>query len=337
MKVFKILWVLIALAIFTSSCSHESKKVKVGILFSSYKASRWPLENKYLEEKIKKLGGELITKITEGDELEQNAQADELFNEGIDVLIIIPVNANNAAGIVRKAHSKGIKVIAYDILVRNTDLDFFVTFTGVKAGEFMAEYTVKRIPEGNYILLYGDRSDKNAQDIHKGVRNVLEPYINNGKINILFESYTEQWATENAEHLAAKAIQFSGTKVDAIIATFNSITYGAEAAVKKYNLQDSILVVGHDPDIAVCKQILEGKDVLAVHKTVKNIAYKTAEVVFQLVNNQEVEHNSYINNGRMDVPSIVLDPVVIDRNNIEQLIFDEGFIKKEDVLNYHAQ
>ncbi|MCF6241579.1 MAG: substrate-binding domain-containing protein [Bacteroidales bacterium] len=337
MKVLKFIWVLIALAIFTSSCNHNPEKVKVGILFSSYKASRWPLENKYLEEKINELGGELITKITEGDELEQNAQADELFKQGIDVLIIIPVNANNAAGIVRKAHKKGIKVIAYDILVRNTDLDFFVTFTGVKAGEYMAEYTVKKIPEGNYILLYGDRSDKNAQDIHKGVRNVLNPYIEKGKIKILFESYTEQWATENAEHLAAKAIQFSGTKVDAIIATFNSITYGAEAAVKKYNLQDSILVVGHDPDIPVCKQILEGKDVLAVHKTVKSIAYKTAEIVFQLVNNQKIEHNTFINNGRMDVPSIVLDPVVINKNNIQQLIFDEGFIKKEDVLNYRPE
>ncbi len=337
MRAIKFLWVLIALAIFTTSCKHNSEKIKVGILFSSYKASRWALENKYLEEKINELGGELITKITEGDELEQNAQADELFNEGIDVLIIIPVNANNAAGIVRKAHKKGIKVIAYDILVRNTDLDFFVTFTGVKAGEYMAEYTVKRIPEGNYILLYGDRSDKNAQDIHKGVRNVLNPYIDKGKIKILFESYTEQWATENAEHLAAKAIQFSGTRVDAIIATFNSITYGAEAAVKKYNLQDSILVVGHDPDIPVCKQILEGKDVLAVHKTVKSIAYKTAEIVFQLVNNKKIEHNTFINNGRMEVPSIVLDPVVIDKNNIEQFIFDEGFIKKEDVLNYRPE
>lgn len=337
MKLFNVLWVFISLAIFTSSCNYQSKKVKVGVLFGSYKASRWPLENKYLDERIKALGGELISKITEGDELQQNTQAEELFDEGIDVLIIIPVNANNAAGIVRKAHNKGIKVIAYDILIRNTDLDFFVTFTGVKAGEYMAEYTVKRVPEGNYILLYGDRSDKNAQDIHKGVRNILDPYIKNGKINILFESYTEQWAIENARFLASKAIQLSGTRVDAIIATFNSITYGAEAAVKNYNLQDSILVVGHDPDIPICKQILEGKDILAVHKTVKNIAYKTADVVFQLVNNQATAPNSYINNGRMDVPSIVLDPVIIDKNNIEQLIFDEGFIKKEDVLNYQLK
>jgi len=162
------LWVVLAAIIFASSCNTSTNKVKVGILFGSYKATRWALENKYLEEKINELGGELITKITEGNELEQENQAKELINSGIDVLIIIPVNADNAAKIVRLAHSKGVKVIAYDILIKNAELDYFVTFTGTKAGEYMAEYTVKRVPEGNYILLYGDRSDKNARDIRTG-------------------------------------------------------------------------------------------------------------------------------------------------------------------------
>ncbi len=331
MKRSVFLWVLLIIALLVNSCNNNRNKVKVGILFGSYQASRWALENKYLEEKISELGGELITKITEGDELQQEEQANELINSGIDVLIIIPVNADNAAAIVRKAHSKGIKVIAYDILIRNSELDFFVTFSGIKAGEYMADYFIKRVPEGNYILLYGDRKDKNAQDIKQGVHNVLDPLIQTGKINVIFESYCDQWATDNAEYLATKAINLSVVKIDAIIATFNSITYGAEAAVKKLGMQDSILVAGHDPDIPVCKQILEGKDILAVHKTVKSIAYKTAEIVFQLERNEKPEYDTLINNGRMDVPSIVLDPVVITKDNIQKLVFDEGFIDKNDL------
>lgn len=245
------------------------------MLFGSYLASRWDLEKNYFEEKVNELGGEFIYKITEGDELEQESQARELIKSGIDVLVIVAVNGNNAGQIVREAHKKGIKVIAYDILIKNTELDFFITFSGKKAGKLMAEYTINKIPKGNYALLYGDGADENAVKIRNGVKSVLQPHIDNGSINIVYETYTDQWATENAEHTTKKIIELCGVKIDAIIATFNSITYGAEAAVNKLGLKDSILVTGHDPDLAVCQQILNGQDILVVHKTVKNIAYKT--------------------------------------------------------------
>ena len=198
----------------------------------------------------------------------------------------------------------------------------------------MAEYTINRIPQGNYVLLYGDRTDENAIKIHNGIKTILQPLIDDKKINIVYEGFTDQWATENAIFYTDKIIEFSDTKIDAIIATFNSVTYGAKAAVKKHGLENSILVVGHDPDLEVCQDILNGQDVLAVHKTVKNIAYKTAEIAIQFAGNKTIHTTDYTYNGRMDVPSIILDPVVVNKNNIESVIFEEGYIKKEDVLSY---
>ena len=317
-----------------NSCNQSGSKKKIGILFGTYEATRWDLEKNYLEEKINSLGGELITKITEGDELKQFAQAKELIDAGVDVLIIIAVNGNTAASIVRDAHKKGIKVIAYDKLIQNSELDFFVTFSGEKAGELMAEYSVNKIPKGNYVLLYGDRTDVNAVKIHNGVRTVLQPLIDKGDIKIIYEGFTSQWATKNASYNTDKIIEFSNTKIDVIIATFNSVTYGAEEAVKKHSLENNILVVGHDPDLKVCKDILNGKDILAVHKTVKSIAYKTAEIAMIFANNEDTQTNDFVYNGRINVPSIILSPVVINKNNIDKIVFDEGFIKKEDVLNY---
>jgi len=334
MRFIKIILFVLSILLVFNSCSQSGNKVKVGLLFGSYLAPRWDLEKNYFEEKINELGGEVITKITEGDELEQLSQARELIKSGVDVLVIIAVNGNNAGLIVREAHKKGIQVIAYDILIKNTELDFFITFSGEKAGELMAEYTVNKIPEGNYAILYGDGADENAVKIRNGVKKVLQPLIDDGRINIVYETYTDQWATENAEHITKNIIEFSGVKIDAIIATFNSVTYGAEAAVNYFGLKDSILVAGHDPDLAVCQQILNGKDVLAVHKTVKNIAYQAAEIAFKLANNQTIETSVFTYNGRMKVPSVILDPVIVDKNNIQTVIFDEGFLKKEDVLNY---
>ncbi len=337
MRFFKLIVFIIPFFIFVNSCKQSNSKVKIGILFGTYSATRWDLEKNYLEEKITDLGGELISKITEGDELEQFAQAKELINSGVDVLIIIAVNGNTAGSIVRDAHKKGIKVIAYDKLIQNSELDFFITFSGEKAGELMAEYTINKIPEGNYVLLYGDRTDENANKIHNGIKTILQPLIDDGRINIVYEGFTDQWATENAAYYTNKIIEFSDTKIDAIIATFNSVTYGAKEAVKNHNLENNILVVGHDPDLEVCQDILNGKDVLAVHKTVKNIAYKTAEIAIQLAKNKPIQTTDFVYNGRIDVPSIILDPIIVNKNNIETVIFEEGYIKKEDVLNFKKE
>ncbi len=335
MNIFKLL--LVSLLFISFSCNQNNDKIKVGILFGTYEATRWNLEKKYLEEKINELGAELITKITEGDELEQFAQAKELIELGVDVLIIIAVNGNTAGSIVRDAHKNGIKVIAYDKLIQNSELDFFITFSGEKAGELMAEYAINKIPQGNYVLLYGDRTDENANKIHDGVKAVLQPLIDSKKINIVYEGFTDQWATINAAYTTNKIIEFSDTQIDVIIATFNSVTYGAKAAVHKYGLENEILVVGHDPDLEVCQDILNGKDVLAVHKTVKNIAYKTAEIAIELATNKTIQTSDKVYNGRMDVPSIILAPVVVNKKNIETIIFEEGYIKKEDVLNFKKE
>lgn len=334
MRFLKFAVLIFSFLIFFSSCNQADNKSKIGILFGTYEAARWDLEKNYLEEKINELGGELITKITEGDELEQFAQATELIESGVDVLIIIAVNGNTAGSIVREAHSKGIKVIAYDKLIQNSEIDFFITFSGERAGELMAEYSINKIPEGNYVLMYGDRTDDNAIKIHNGIKTILQPLIDAKNINIIYEGYTDQWATENATFYTNKIIEFSDTEIDVIIATFNSVTYGAKAAVKKQGLENNILVIGHDPDLEVCQDILNGKEVLAVHKTVKNIAYKTAEIAIQLATNKTIQTTDEIYNGRMDVPSIILDPVVVNKNNIETIIFEEGFINKKDVLNY---
>ena len=334
MRFLKFAVLIFPFLIFLNSCTQTNNKPKIGILFGTYEATRWDLEKNYLEEKINELGGELITKVTEGDELEQFAQAKELIEAGVDVLIIIAVNGNTAGAIVRDAHKKGVKVIAYDKLIRNSELDFFITFSGEKAGELMAEYSINQIPEGNYVLMYGDRTDENAIKIRNGVKNILQPLIDANKINIVYEGFTDQWATNNATFYANKIIEFSDTEIDVIIATFNSVTYGAKAAVQNHGLENDILVVGHDPDLEVCQDILNGKDVLAVHKTLKNIAYKTAEIAIQFANNELIQTTDKIYNGRMDVPSIILDPVVVNKNNIESVIFEEGFIKKEDVLNF---
>jgi len=330
MKYSLILTLLVS--IFLISCNSSNNNPKIGVLFGYYRAKKWKLEKKYLENKIKELGGTPIIKIADGNELKQISQATELIEQNVDVLIIAALNENNGAAIVRKAKNNNIKVIAYQKMIKNADLDCYISFNSEKVGELMAEYAVKKVPHGNYILLWGDQGDKNAHDIKNGAKNILKPYIEKQKINIVFETFNEGWKEANAYHNTFKAIQFSNKRIDAVIASFSGLAFGAEKAILKNEIKNEIIITGHNTNIATCKKILDSKEVFAVFRSPKNVAVKTAETAMQLARNEKINFNDSVFNSRVKVPTIILDPVLINKENIQKYIFDSGYLNKGKVL-----
>jgi D-xylose transport system substrate-binding protein len=319
-------------SIFFISCNSSNSNPKIGVLFGYYRAKKWKLEKKHLENKIKELGGIPIIKIADGDELKQITQATELIEQNVDVLIIAAINENNGAAIVRKAKNNNIKVIAYQKMIKNANLDCYISFNSKRVGELMAEYAIQKVPRGNYILLWGDQGDKNAHDIKNGAKNILKPYIEKQKINIVFETFNEGWKEANAYHNTFKAIQFSNKRIDAVIASFSGLAFGAAKAVLKNEIKNKIFVIGHNTNIATCRQILDNQEVFAVFRSPKNIAEKTAETAMLMARNENINFNDSVFNSRVIVPTIILDPVLINKENIQKYIFDGAYLKKEDVL-----
>jgi len=328
---------LFLISIILLSCNPKGESFEVGFLMSSTIHDRWLKEATLFTEKIEASGGKVIIKDAVNDENKQFSQATELIDAGVKVLVLNAVNGTTAATIVRAAHAKGIKVIAYDRIVKNCDLDYFLTFDGEKVGELVASYILKVKPNGNYIVLNGDKGDENALKFHDGTYKVLQPEIDANRIKIVFSTFVEDYSHANAAFYADEALEFSQNKVDAIITHYDGLAYGVYDILSKRGLIDSIPVTGQDAEILACNHIMNNKMAVTVYKPGKNLAYKCAEMVMQIIKNETVKDLKFYNNGRIDVPSVILDPIAVDKNNMASTVVADGVFTMDEIMNYNQK
>ena len=134
----------------------EEAPIRIGVSFGTLQQERWTREREMMEEYAREIGGiQILVQSADSDATMQNQQAENLITQGVDVLIVIPQDAEAAAVIVQEAHGAGIPVIAYDRMINNADVDVYVSFDSVKVGELMAEYALRETPRGNYVILKG--------------------------------------------------------------------------------------------------------------------------------------------------------------------------------------
>ncbi len=320
--------------IFFISCTEQKSDLKIGFLVDSFEISRWQKDKKYFIEKVNELGAEVIVKSANGDDAVQYSQALELIEQGVKVLVVVATNTNTAAAIVRDAHKKNVKVIAYARIIKNCDLDYFITINVEKIGELQADYILNKVPNGNYVLINGDKSDINAIIEHNGVMKSLKPQIENGNIKLIFDAYIEAWSPKDAEFTMNKVIELSDEKIDAVIVGNDGMAGGVYSALANYGLSGEVFITGLDAEAIACKRILNGDQAMTVYMSIRKLAYANAELAVTLAKNQEVkEQLSFINNGRIDVPSIVLEPQAVDKSNIESTVVAEDFLTMKEIEN----
>ncbi len=335
-RLFQKFGFLLAILVIFNSCNQQNLSIRVGILIP-YGGSRFEkTEAPYMEQKIKELGGEAIVKSAESSEARQLEQAQELIEQGVDVIVIIAVNVNTAAAIVRKAHDSGVKVIAYDRLIRNSDLDFFISFDGIKVGELLAQYALEKVPEGNYVLMNGDKADENAVLFYNGTMKVLQPHIDSKKINIVYSGYMEGWSGDNAAYYANKIIEFGDTEIDVFLSQYDGLSDGIVRVLKERGLEKKMLVTGQDAEIAACNRIINDEQTMTIYKPLKKLAERCAKLVFELMNNSAIDGLKSTNNGRVEVPTILLDPLVVDKSNLESTVIADGLYSMDEVVNYNS-
>jgi D-xylose ABC transporter substrate-binding protein len=297
-------------------------------------SGRYLKEKVYFSNKIQELGGEALIASADYNDQTQILQAKELIDQGAKVLIVNSINLNTAAAIVRYAHDNGVKVIAYDRLIRNCDLDYFLTFDNEKVGKLMADYITKLKPEGNYILLGGDKGDQNAVWVKNGQKQALTSFLNAGKIKIVYDNYVEDWSGDNARADIKKYLDLSNQVPDAILSAYDGMSSGVIDLLKEYKLGGKILITGQDAELEACRNIVNGYQAMTVYKSVKLLAEKAAEISMKLVKNENFKDASQkTNNGQIDVPTIFLNPVVVDKDNLRSTVIADGFQSEKEVYN----
>jgi D-xylose transport system substrate-binding protein len=188
------------------SHAQDANKPKIGFSIEAMKGERWQTDRDSFEARAKQLGAEVIFTDANGDDDLQFQQVQDMIKKGVKVLVLLPHDTSKAARMVDAAKVANVKIISYDRLVLNSDVDLYVTFDRVEIGRMQAAYLVRNAPKGNYVLIAGSPSDGGAKILHDEQMKVLQPYIDRGDIKVVADGYTKEWLPSEAYLFMLKAI-----------------------------------------------------------------------------------------------------------------------------------
>lgn len=305
--------------------------IKIGFAMDTLTEERWLKDRDFFKKSVEDLGAEVEVMASHGDDALQIWQAETMISKGIDLLVIVPHNAESTAAIVEKAHSAGIKVLSYDRLVKNAEVDMYLSYDNEQVGTLQAQAILGIVPKGKYVYIGGAETDNNAHMAKKGVFDVLQPHIEKGDITIVFDQWTKDWEPANAKDNIELALDANNNNIDAVIAA-NDATAGAVIEVlESRGLAGKIPVAGQDADLAAIQRIVKGTQAMTIYKPIKELTDLAAELAIKLAKDEEIGDVVKVNNGKMEVPSILLSPTIVNQTNIDNTIIADGFHTREEV------
>lgn len=322
----------------TNSTATRKKKgpnepVIIGFSMDTLKEERWQRDKDLVEKRAKELGMQVLVQVANGDDNLQIKQAENLLTQNVDVLIVAPHNAEVAASIVEAAHRQGVPVISYDRLIKNSDVDLYISHQVIKIGEMQAKYLLDHVNKkpANFVIVGGSPTDNNALLLHQGQMNILKPAIDRGDVKIVADQYAKEWQASAALNIVENALTQANNQVDAVVASNDGTARGAVQALEGQNLAGRVLVSGQDADLASLKLILEGKQTMTIYKSIQPLANGAVDAAIKLARGEQVSTTDTLDNGFKKVPAILLEPVAVDRSNLVSTVVKDGYQTLESI------
>jgi D-xylose transport system substrate-binding protein len=305
--------------------------VYIGFSMDTLKEERWQRDKALVEARAREVGAQLDVQVANGDDAVQVNQCNTMLTKGVDVLIVAPHNGDIAASIVEKAHAAGVAVISYDRLIKNSEPDLYVSHQVVKMGEMQAEYALRKVPKGNYVLIGGAPTDNNAMLLRQGQMNVLKPAVDRGDVKVISDQFAREWKAEEAQRLTEDALTKTRNDVHAIVASNDGTAGGAISALDAAGLTGKVLVTGQDAQLDAIQRIAKGTQTMTIYKPIKPLADSAVDSAVRLARGEALSAADKVNNGKIDVPSILQEPQAVDKENLMTTVVKDGYHKFEDV------
>lgn len=341
------LW-LICLFVFTCGCGSYSEEnetdnsagtaekeseeqenaVQIGLSVDSFIIERWSRDRDVFVAAARELGAEVNVQDAGGDLEEQISQIEYLIKKQMDAIVIVARDCSSLADVVKKAKDAGIPVIAYDRMIYNANADLYISFDNRQVGVLMAQALMEAIPEGGDVfMIQGSSDDDNIYLVKDGFEDTLK----GSNLNIVYQASCDGWIAENAiEYVEEGLEQYPDVK--GIMCGNDDIASQVIQVLAENRLAGKVAVVGQDGDVAACQRIVEGTQYMTAFKAVENEAKEAAAYAVRLGKGEDLnEISDYADDGAYQIPSKILMPEAVTKENMDEIIIDGGYHRKEDV------
>ncbi|HTX91227.1 MAG TPA: substrate-binding domain-containing protein [Anaerolineales bacterium] len=346
---------LIVLVVSLIGCSSNGAttggKIKVGLSFSDYATERWPIEAAQMTQLLQKKGYEVIVQEADHDVKLQSDQIDNMVSQGVKGLIVIAEDGDAAVTPVEKAVAAGVKVIAYDRLIKTSKISAYLSFDNVEVGKNEADGVVKALglDTGNptwtaanpvkMVLSGGSPTDNNAVLVRQGQMEVLQPYIDKGVIKVVADQWVENWDAAKAEAMMENILTAQQNKVDAVVASNDGTALGELQALAAQGLAGKVPISGQDATADGCNSIVKGQQTVTVFKDTRLLAPKAVDMIDALIKGQPITGLQSFSLATLtgnksltgNIQAAFLPVVQVTKDNVYDVVVKSGFQSYDDV------
>lgn len=334
MKARLLLVLLAAVSIGACSSGPKEKRIKIGFAMDTLKEERWQRDKDAFEARCKALNVDCVVTVADNKADKQANDVDNLLTQGVDVLVIAPHDATQAASMVDKAKAQNVPVISYDRLINSDKIDAYISHQVPVIGKKIAEYALQKVPKGNYVMVYGASTDNNAVIMKKSELEVLQAAIDKKDIKIVADNFITDWKPDEALRMAENALTQNNDDIQAFVVSNDGMAGGVVSALEKKGLAGKILVTGQDAALDALQRIAEGKQTMTVYKPIIPLANAAVESAIKLARKEKLDTKPFRNEApsvNKEIPSILLEVSTVDKSNLVDTVIKDGYAKYEDV------
>ncbi len=312
----------------------ESKKLQIGMSFDSFVIERWTQDRDVFVSTAQSLDVDVNVQNANGDVQEQIEQLEYFIRKDVDVIVVIAIDGDALSEVLGKAKDAGIKVVCYDRIVRNCNADLYISFDNYEVGKLMGEALGEALPDGGKIFeINGSPTDYNVVEVVEGFTDAIE----GSNLELVYTSYCDNWLAELAFTAVNEGLG-RNVGVDGIMCGNDDLAGQAIRALSEKRLAGKVPIVAQDADLSACQRIVEGTQTMTVYKPVDKLAKIAAQLAVSLARGEDITVpnrgtpvTETINDGTNDIPYYCIKPIAVTRDNIDEVIIDSGFHRKEEV------
>jgi len=329
-----VLFVVLGFSVFAADAP-----IKIGASFSEFDIERWPREAALMTDLARKAGAQLIVQVANHDVKLQNDQIENMVLQGVDVIIILAEDGAAAATAVDQAAKAGVPCIAYDRLIKSSNLSCYISFDNVEVGRTQARGILKVKDSGKFILLGGSPTDNNATLFRQGQMEILQPLIDSGQIEVVADQWVPNWSNAEALKIMENILTAINNQVDAVVASNDGTALGAIQAMKAQGLTGKVPISGQDATLAGCKSIVEGEQTMSVFKDIRLLTPMAIDMAIKFAKGETPEGLKDFTLAELTlddklkgtVPCKFLKVVGVDKESMYDVVIKSGFQEYDEV------